>query len=328
VTSLLLDYWQRETRAEAYARRARLFASDVTALRKAGRLAEAAEAAAIQAAGPAAFAPSTPEGYEADERMDRALEAFDARRYSTALRQVRHALRQYREAGAGRLWDLVDALLLTGAAAACSGDASVAVDALAEAAGLMRAQACLPQWLRSVVMLLAVRVSYGMAPPDPAVLAGLAKTCHEHGCFLEYLCLRLLVVEGLIRVGDLREARRQLLAMRSLAAEAGEPGLAMLRSVLRGATVRRSLQLVVGDLADQRPKTIGAARRILLEWDSAGATPRQLLRAIRAGQLLLSIRPEDHALVERQRKLSRELAEVTTIPSQRAEKGKVRQYER
>ncbi|MGD8454518.1 MAG: hypothetical protein PVJ57_22105 [Phycisphaerae bacterium] len=293
--------WRYEPRADAYARRALLF----------GRGREHSATAGVDAE--AAFGPSTAGCYEADELMDRAAEDLRDRRYRTASKRLRRAVREYRAAGACRDHDLADALYLSGLAAGYLGNTPFAIDALAEGLRLLRAQGRMQAWLSCNIALMAVRVDGNLEPPDPAVFSGLNRVCREQGCDLERLNLRLIVVEGLLRVGDLREARRQLLGLRYQSAAAGEEGLALVCSALRSATPQRSLRLVLGRLTGRSPGTLGEARRLLVAWTDAQATPGQLAQANRAAQLFQMIRPGDRVVAQRRSELAARLAELLRL---------------
>jgi hypothetical protein len=160
-TSFAPMYWQCETRAEAYARRASLFSENVEELKKAGRLADAAEAAWLRAAGPEIFAPSTSAWYEADEQMDAARDLLAQLESARAMPFLKLAAKTYRAAGSLRSPDFADALWNLGYAISTTDGSHAGLMCLLGSAHLLHGQIRSRDWIRCAITILANRLDNG-----------------------------------------------------------------------------------------------------------------------------------------------------------------------
>jgi hypothetical protein len=232
-TSSISLYWHRETRAEAYARRARLFAENVEELRKAGRVADAAEAASLQAAGPAAFAPSSPGCYEADEQMDQAVSALAVRQFTAAAGVLESAVCVYHQAGKSRHWDYADALWDFGYALAYAAGRrfSQALQQMGRAACLFRQQGRILDWVRCRVAMLAVTTMAGLGGPSSQRIRRIEVVCDEFQFTTDLFQLRRFLFEQLVTSGQFDEAKAMV------------PDIVALGEVLDGDAVEQARSL-------------------------------------------------------------------------------------
>ena len=150
-------YWPATTRAEAYARRAKLYAQEPEGLQAAGKKEEAIQARVLRQAGEAAFAASPMACYEADEWMDHGLELLRQGRYKRAAGLFKRASETCRQGGVARSWDMADAVWNLANALACMGRFKASLRRMEEAGLLLAMQGRLREWVQCGIGLLEIR---------------------------------------------------------------------------------------------------------------------------------------------------------------------------